>query len=88
MFLAFVCWIVLGLVIGLLASKVAPLGNDDPRLGVAAGGIGALVAGIIFSFSSAAPATSFNAWSLPAAAVGAALAAVGWYLVRGYNARA
>ncbi len=88
MFLAFVCWIVLGLVIGLLASKVAKLGNDDPRLGVAAGGIGALVAGIIFSVSSAEPSTSFNTWSLPAAAVGATLAAVGWYAVRAYNARA
>ena len=88
MFLAFVCLIVLGLMIGFLASKVAKLGNDDPRLGIVAGGAGALVAGIIFSVISAAPSTVFNAWSLPAAATGAVIVAVGWYTFRAYGARA
>lgn len=88
MFLAFVCWIVLGLLIGHVASKLAPLGNDDAKLGVAAGGIGALLGGIIFTLMSEAPSTAFNGWSLAAAATGAALAAVGWYGFRAYTSRA
>ena len=88
MFLAFVCWIVVGLVVGRIASKVVRLGDDDPRLGMVAGLIGAVVAGIIFSMSSAAPSTEFNVMSLLAAATGAVVASAGWYLARAYTSRA
>jgi uncharacterized membrane protein YeaQ/YmgE (transglycosylase-associated protein family) len=62
-------WIICGVVIAFIASKLVNLHGDDPRLGVALGGAGGLVGGWLFSLFSGSPVTGFNAWSVITAGI-------------------
>ena len=81
MLIGIVAWVVIGLIVGQIASKVAKLNGDDPVLGIGLGIVGAVIAGWVATGVSGSPA--YGVWSLLAAAVGATLAAVGWHIVRG-----
>jgi uncharacterized membrane protein YeaQ/YmgE (transglycosylase-associated protein family) len=82
MLLGIVGWIVVGLVIGFVTSKVVNLRGDDPRLGIAAAVGGAVVAGALFSMISGGGVTAWNVWGLLCAAGGAVVGVVLWHLIR------
>jgi uncharacterized membrane protein YeaQ/YmgE (transglycosylase-associated protein family) len=75
-------WILVGLLVGFIASKVVDLRGDDPRLGFAVACGGAIVAAVLYTLISGAGVSAFNAWSLLCAAIGAVAGAVGWHVVR------
>ena len=52
MFIALVSWIVIGALVGFIASKNVNLRGDDPKLGLASGVIGAVTAGVIYRIVS------------------------------------
>jgi uncharacterized membrane protein YeaQ/YmgE (transglycosylase-associated protein family) len=82
MILGVLGWIVVGVVVGFVATKLVNLRGDDPRLsiGVAAGG--AVVAGILYSMISGNGVSAWNAWSIVCAALGATVGAIAWHVVR------
>ena len=82
MLLGIIGWVVVGLLIGFIVSKVVNLHGDDPRLGIGVAAGGALVAGALYTLISGDPVSAFNAWSLVVAALGGVLGASVWYGVR------
>jgi uncharacterized membrane protein YeaQ/YmgE (transglycosylase-associated protein family) len=82
MILGVLGWIVVGVVVGFVATKLVNLRGDDPRLsiGVAAGT--AVVAGILYSMISGNGVSAWNAWSIVCAALGATVGAIVWHVVR------
>jgi uncharacterized membrane protein YeaQ/YmgE (transglycosylase-associated protein family) len=88
MFLNLVCWIVVGLVAGLIAGKFVNQRGDDPKLALATAALGAVLCGFIFGRFSKVGVNEFNLSSLWLAAVGAAAVLVGWHLFRGLASRA
>jgi uncharacterized membrane protein YeaQ/YmgE (transglycosylase-associated protein family) len=85
MLIGVVGWIVLGLITGLVVSKFVNLRGDDPRIGIVAGGAGALVGGVLYSLISGTEITAFNMVTLMVAAIGAVVALCGWHGWRKYN---
>jgi len=76
-------WIVLGLITGLVTSKLVNKGGEglwrDIRLGI----VGAVTGGWIFTAVGATDLMGFNVWSLMVAVVGATVLLVAWHLVVG-----
>ena len=82
MFLGIISWVVIGIIVGFVASKLVNLRGDDPRFGIAAA-VGAAIAGaLIYKFVSGAEVSALNPWALLSAAVGAAVGAAVWHAVR------
>ena len=81
-FLIVLSWIVTGLVVGFLATKVINLRGDDPKLGLAAGACGAVVGGILHVLFSSAGMGTWNWWGLAFAAIGAIVAVAAWHAIR------
>ena len=75
-------WIVVGLIVGFIATKVVDLHGDDPRLGPAAACGGAIVAASLYTMISGAGVSAWNVWSILCAAIGAIAAVVTWHVVR------
>jgi len=75
-------WLVVGLLVGFIATKVVNLRGDDPLLGYGAACGGALVAAVLYTLISGAGITSFNIWSLIYAAIGSVVTIVTWHMVR------
>ena len=75
-------WIVVGLIVGFVASKAVNLRGDDPRLGIGAAAGGAIVVGLLYSVISGSGVTAWNPWSLLFAAIGALAAVIVWHAVR------
>jgi uncharacterized membrane protein YeaQ/YmgE (transglycosylase-associated protein family) len=86
MLIGIIGWVVLGLVVGFAASKVVNLHGDDPRLGIAMGAAGGLIGGWLYVAISGSSVAKFDAMSLLCAAIGGALAAGIWYVVRSRSA--
>jgi uncharacterized membrane protein YeaQ/YmgE (transglycosylase-associated protein family) len=82
MFIGLVCWIVIGLIAGLVVNKVIKLRGDDPKLGPIAGAAGAVVGGMLFGLFTTAGVTVFDSRSLLAAAAGALATLAAWHLAR------
>jgi uncharacterized membrane protein YeaQ/YmgE (transglycosylase-associated protein family) len=76
-------WLLAGLLIGFIVSKVLDLHGDDPRLGIAVAAAGAVVAATLYTLISGAGVSAFNVWSLIWATLGAAAATGIWHTVRG-----
>jgi len=72
-------WIVLGTIVGFIASKIVSLRGDDPRMGIAASAVGALIGGWLYTLLSGAGVTPFNPKSLVFAAIAAALVLVAFH---------
>ena len=83
MVLGFVCWNIVGLLLGFIADKLAGRPADDPRPGLVAGAGGASLGGMLFARFSAAGVDVFDRRSLLAAAVGAVLVLAVWHHRRG-----
>lgn len=81
-FLGILGWLVVGLLVGFVASKVVNLRGDDPRFGIGAAVLGAVVAAVVYTVASGAGVSAWNAWSLLWAAVGATVGAVAWHAIR------
>jgi uncharacterized membrane protein YeaQ/YmgE (transglycosylase-associated protein family) len=82
MILGIVSWLIVGIVVGFIANKIVDLRGDDPRLGLAAACVGAIVAAVLYTVISGAPVSGWNVWALLFAAVGAAVGVVGWHAIR------
>jgi uncharacterized membrane protein YeaQ/YmgE (transglycosylase-associated protein family) len=79
MLIGVVGWVVLGIIVGFIASKVVSLRGDDPRMGIVASAGGALVGGCLYSFFSGMAVTSFNPKSLLFAAIAAVVVLVAFH---------
>ena len=82
MLLGLVEWVVVGVIVGFIASKVVNLRGDDPRLGMGAAVGGAVVAGILYAVISGAGVTPWSPWALVFAAIGGVVGVLGWHVVR------
>jgi len=81
MLIGVVGWIVLGTIVGFIASKIVPLRGDDPRMGIIMAAVGAVIGGWLYSHHTGNAVTSFNVTSLISAAIAAAVVLVifhGW----------
>jgi uncharacterized membrane protein YeaQ/YmgE (transglycosylase-associated protein family) len=83
MLMGIICWIVLGLVAGFIASKIVSGRGDGVPLDIVLGIVGALVGGWIFHAFGSVGVTGFNVWSLFVAVVGAIVLLVIWHLIQG-----
>ena len=81
MFIALVSWIVIGALVGFIASKNVNLRGDDPKLGLASGVIGAVTAGVIYRIISGVD-LGLSLRSVIFATVGAAVSVAAWHLMR------
>jgi uncharacterized membrane protein YeaQ/YmgE (transglycosylase-associated protein family) len=81
-FLVILSWIAAGLVIGYIASRVVNLRGDDPRFGIGAAALGAVVAGVIYSVVTGTSIATWTLWGFVTAAVVALLTVVAWHLIR------
>ena len=81
-FLVIACWIVAGLVAGLVANRVVNLRGDDPKFGLAAAVVGAVVGGASCAVIGGSGVSAWSWWGLAAAAAGGTVAAIAWHLVR------
>lgn len=81
-FLGILGWVVIGLLVGFLASKVVHLRGDDPRFGMAAAVAGAVIAAVVYVVASGTGLAAWSGLALMWSAVGAAAAAAVWHLVR------
>jgi uncharacterized membrane protein YeaQ/YmgE (transglycosylase-associated protein family) len=80
--LAVVEWVVVGLVVGFVASKLVNLHGDDPKLGVFSAVGGAVVGAALYTLFSGAGMGAWVPWALACAALGAAGGALAWHAVR------
>jgi uncharacterized membrane protein YeaQ/YmgE (transglycosylase-associated protein family) len=74
-------WIVVGLLIGFIASKIIK-SSDGPAFGILVAIGGALVLGIVSSIIGGSGVSAFTLKPLIAAAIGGAAGAVIWHAVR------
>jgi uncharacterized membrane protein YeaQ/YmgE (transglycosylase-associated protein family) len=81
-FVVLLSWFAVGLLVGFIASRVVSLRGDDPRLGIAAAAVGAVVAGIVYGVVSGVGVTVWTVWGNVFAAFGATLVVVVWHLIR------
>jgi uncharacterized membrane protein YeaQ/YmgE (transglycosylase-associated protein family) len=82
MFLGLLGWIVVGLVVGFIASKFVDLRGDDPKMGIGIAALGAVAAGALYSVVSSDSVEAWNTWSVICAAAGAVVGAVAWHAIR------
>ena len=82
MILGIVGWVVVGLLVGFITSKLIDLHGDDPLIGTAVACGGAVVAATLYTLISGAGVSSFNLWSLMFAATGAIAGIVTWHIIR------
>lgn len=75
-------WVIVGLLIGFIVSKVLDLHGDDPRLGIVAAAGGAIIFAVLYTVISGAGVSAFNTLSLLFAAGGAGVAVAMWHLIR------
>ena len=82
MILGVVGWIVVGIIIGFIASKIVNLRGDDPRLSIGVAVGGAIVAAALYSIIAGASVTAWNPRSILFAGLGGVVGAVTWHAVR------
>lgn len=81
-FLGIAGWILVGVIVGVIASRVVDLRGDDPRLGIGLGAGGGLIGGWLYSWISGSQVAMFNVWSLLVAGALAVVAVTVWHVVR------
>ena len=82
MILVVVSWVAVGVIVGLIVSRMVNLRGDDPRFGIGAAVAGAFVAGALFRMIGDVAVPAWNPWNLLFAAVGAIGAVVLWHAIR------
>ena len=81
-FAVLLSWVAAGLVVGFVASKIVNLRGDDPRFGIFAAVLGAVVTGVVYSLVTGSSVNLWTLWGNVYAAVGALVAVVAWHAVR------
>jgi len=81
-FVGIIEWVVVGLLVGYVASKMVNLRGDDPRLGMFAGVGGAVVAAGLYSMITRTGVALWVPWGLAWAAAGAVAGTAAWHAVR------
>lgn len=82
MLMGIIGWVVVGLAVGFIVSKVLDLHGDDPLLGIGVSVGGAVLFAVLYTVISGAGVSSFNVWSLIFAAIGAGAGVGTWHLIR------
>jgi uncharacterized membrane protein YeaQ/YmgE (transglycosylase-associated protein family) len=85
MFLGTFGWIILGLIIGFIASKSLNIGSDDPKIGICLAGAAGLIGGWLYSLFSGAEVTGYNGRSLMFAGMAAIVALGIWHAMRRHS---
>lgn len=80
--LGILSWIVIGVVIGFAVSKLLNLRGDDPRLGLAASAVGALLFAGAYVFFSGSTVDILSPWQIGFAVIGAGVALAAWHGIR------
>jgi uncharacterized membrane protein YeaQ/YmgE (transglycosylase-associated protein family) len=75
-------WIVTGIIVGFIVSKMVNLHGDDPKLGIAVAAVAGLIGGIFYTVRSGAGVVGFNAMCLLTAAICALVAVIAWQMIR------
>jgi uncharacterized membrane protein YeaQ/YmgE (transglycosylase-associated protein family) len=87
MFIGLLSWIIVGMIVGFIASKNVNLRGDDPKLGLACGAIGGVAGGILHRIITGV-AVGLDLWSILYACIGAVLVVAVWHMMRRRAARA
>ncbi len=82
MLVGIIGWVLVGLLVGFIISKVLDLHGDDPRLGIGVAAGGAIIFAVLYTVISGAGVSAFNIWSLVFAAIGAGVAVAVWHMIR------
>jgi uncharacterized membrane protein YeaQ/YmgE (transglycosylase-associated protein family) len=82
MLLGIIAWVVMGLLVGLSASKIVNLRGDDPRLGIGLSASAAIVGGVLYTLISGSAVSFTNILSLMFAALAAVVAMIIWHIKR------
>jgi len=82
MLVGFICWIVVGLIVGFIASRIVNIRDEDPKLGLLVGGAAALIGGWVSNAFSIPGAAGFNLWSVMFAGIGALVGLAVWHAVQ------
>ena len=82
MFLIFATWIVVGVIVGWIATLFVDLRGDQPLIGILAGVGGALIGGLLGVFLLGGTWGTWTVYDLLWPAVGAALAAAIYHGIR------
>ena len=77
-----IVWIVIGLIVGFVGSKLVKLRGDDPRLGIGAAVGGAVVGGILYTIISGVDLRVWNVWMMVVVLIVAVVGVVAWHVVR------
>jgi uncharacterized membrane protein YeaQ/YmgE (transglycosylase-associated protein family) len=88
MIMSVIAWIVLGLIVGFIASQIMNKRGEGVPFDILLGMVGAVVGGWIFNAAGAVGVTGFNIWSLMVAVVGAVVFLVVWHAVQRSVSRA
>ncbi len=75
-------WVVVGLLVGFIASKIVNLHGDDPMGGIGVATIAAVVMAAAYTIISGDGVSAWNLWSIIFAAMGAIAGVITWHLVR------
>jgi uncharacterized membrane protein YeaQ/YmgE (transglycosylase-associated protein family) len=81
-------WIVLGLIAGIIASRLVNKRGEGMLLDIVLGIVGALVGGWLFNLVGVPGVTGLDIWSLFVAVIGAVVSLFLWHALRGSNLRA
>jgi uncharacterized membrane protein YeaQ/YmgE (transglycosylase-associated protein family) len=81
MYMSILAWIVLGLIVGFVASKIVNKAGASVAINVALGVIGALLGGWLFDQFGPPPVTGLSWWSLVMAATFAVFVLMGYHTI-------
>jgi uncharacterized membrane protein YeaQ/YmgE (transglycosylase-associated protein family) len=81
-----IAWILLGLVAGLLGSKIVDKRGAGLVVDIVLGVAGALVGGFLFTLAGATGITGFNLWSIFVAVIGSIAVLAVYHAVAGRRA--
>jgi uncharacterized membrane protein YeaQ/YmgE (transglycosylase-associated protein family) len=76
-------WLVLGLAVGLIASRIVDAQGSGVAVDLVLGVIGAAIGGMCLQLSSALSITTFNLWSVLASMAGAVVVLLLWHVISG-----
>ena len=80
--MSILAWIVLGLIAGLIGSKLVNKSGEGVLLDIILGIVGAVIGGWVFNFFGAAGVTGLNLYSLLVAVIGSVLFLVVYHALR------
>jgi uncharacterized membrane protein YeaQ/YmgE (transglycosylase-associated protein family) len=75
-------WIVIGAIVGVIASKFVNLRGDDVRFGIGCAIAAAVVAGILHAVIGGGGLSPWQPWGAVFAAIGGVAGAATWHVIR------